>query len=103
MIIRVQEDVFDAGAELTAFTKTSPEVGAVVTFTGIVRDVPGGLQGMEIEHYPGMTTKAITGTFLEKRNDRCRGVMGRSKRRRRSGIRPLVLTLTPIISHADDT
>jgi len=65
MIIRVQEDVFDAGAELTAFTKTSPDVGAVVTFTGIVRDVPGGLQGMEIEHYPGMTTKAITAIATE--------------------------------------
>lgn len=30
-----------------------------MTFTGIVRDVPGGLVSMEIEHYPGMTEKAL--------------------------------------------
>jgi molybdopterin synthase catalytic subunit len=59
MIIRVQEDIFDSGAELNAFATARPEVGAIVTFTGLVRDVAGGLRGMEIEHYPGMTAKAI--------------------------------------------
>ena len=34
-------------------------MGAVVTFTGIVRDVGGGLDAMEIEHYPGMTERAL--------------------------------------------
>lgn len=59
MIIRVQQELFDAGAELNAFAKDRPDVGAIVTFTGVVRDVAGGLQKMEIEHYPGMTVKAI--------------------------------------------
>ena len=59
MIIRVQEGHFDAGVELNAFTTERPDVGAIVTFTGVVRDVAGGLKGMEIEHYPGMTAKAI--------------------------------------------
>ncbi|MEL6572596.1 MAG: molybdenum cofactor biosynthesis protein MoaE [Pseudomonadota bacterium] len=59
MLVRVQADLFDAGAELNAFAKGRTDVGAIVTFSGLVRDVPGGLQGMEIEHYPGMTTTAI--------------------------------------------
>lgn len=60
MQVRVQTDAFDAGAELNAFTAAVPGAGAVVSFTGIVRDVAGGLSVMEIEHYPGMTEKAIT-------------------------------------------
>ena len=36
-------------------------MGAIVTFTGIVRDLPGDpLEAMEIEHYPGMTEAALT-------------------------------------------
>jgi len=61
----VQSAVFDAGAELNAFAKDRPDVGAIVTFSGLVRDVPGGLQGMEIEHYPGMTTKALEAIAAE--------------------------------------
>ena len=35
-------------------------MGAIVTFTGVVRDLPGDpLQAMEIEHYPGMTEAAL--------------------------------------------
>jgi molybdopterin synthase catalytic subunit len=59
MAVRVQPDPFDAGAELNAFAAAVPGAGAVVSFTGIVRDVAGGLTMMEIEHYPGMTEKAI--------------------------------------------
>lgn len=59
MTVRVQEAVFDAGAELNAFTARLAGAGAVVSFTGIVRD-PGGLVAMEIEHYPGMTEAAIS-------------------------------------------
>jgi len=59
MRVVVQAELFDAGAELNAFAKGRPDVGAIVTFSGLVRDVPGGLRGMEIEHYPGMTAKAI--------------------------------------------
>ncbi|MBR9652102.1 molybdenum cofactor biosynthesis protein MoaE [Thalassovita aquimarina] len=60
MIIRVQSEPFDLGAETNAFADAQNGMGAVVTFTGIVRDLPGeGLDRMEIEHYPGMTEKAL--------------------------------------------
>ncbi|CUH66120.1 Molybdopterin synthase catalytic subunit [Thalassovita gelatinovora] len=60
MILRVQSEPFDLGAETDTFAKAQSGMGAVVTFTGIVRDLPGaGLDRMEIEHYPGMTEKAL--------------------------------------------
>ena len=61
MDIRVQEDTFDLGDEANAFAARQKGMGAVVTFTGIVRDLgEGDLQAMQIEHYPGMTEKAIS-------------------------------------------
>lgn len=60
MRIAVQEARFDLGAESVAFADAAKGAGAVVTFTGIVRDNGGALAAMEIEHYPGMTEKAIT-------------------------------------------
>ena len=61
MRVVVQEEVFDPGAELSAFAKGRSDMGAIVTFSGIVRDVIGdALQGMDIEHYPGMTEAALT-------------------------------------------
>ena len=66
MRIAVQAEAFDPGAELTAFSAGHRDMGAAVTFTGIVRDLPGGgLEAMEIEHYPGMTAKAIRGMAEE--------------------------------------
>ncbi|ARO13728.1 molybdopterin synthase catalytic subunit [Ketogulonicigenium robustum] len=59
MDIRVQEAPFDAGAELNAFTAAAGGAGAVVSFSGLVRDVAGGLQMLEVEHYPGMTELAL--------------------------------------------
>lgn len=60
MRIAVQSDAFDMGAEASAFAAGLPQVGAIVTFTGIVRDsAQGDLTAMEIEHYPGMTERAI--------------------------------------------
>lgn len=59
MRLSVQEQSFDAGAEANAFTAGISGAGAVVTFTGIVRDNAGTLAAMEIEHYPGMTERAI--------------------------------------------
>ncbi len=59
MSVRVQTDPFDPGAELSAFSKGRTDVGAVVSFTGVVRDTDGTLEAMEIEHYPGMTERAI--------------------------------------------
>lgn len=61
MRIVVQDAPFDPGQETNTFAAGHADVGAVVTFTGIVRDVPGDpLQVMEIEHYPGMTEAALT-------------------------------------------
>ncbi|GGX55750.1 molybdopterin synthase catalytic subunit [Tateyamaria omphalii] len=60
MRIVVQDIPFDFGAEAAAFAEGRAESGAVVTFTGIVRDVDGGLKAMEIEHYPGMTEGALS-------------------------------------------
>ncbi|KNX41172.1 Molybdopterin synthase catalytic subunit [Roseovarius tolerans] len=59
MDIRVQEAPFDLGVEANAFAARQSGMGAVVTFTGIVRDLGGDLSAMEIEHYPGMTEKAL--------------------------------------------
>ncbi|WP_300531656.1 molybdenum cofactor biosynthesis protein MoaE [uncultured Mameliella sp.] len=60
MRVVVQEAPFDFGAEAAVFAAGRHDMGAVVTFTGIVRDLQGGgLEAMEIEHYPGMTEKAL--------------------------------------------
>ncbi len=60
MKILVQAEPFDAGAELNSFSAAQSNMGAVVSFSGIVRDLPsGGLQQMDIEHYPGMTERAL--------------------------------------------
>ncbi|MRX49135.1 molybdenum cofactor biosynthesis protein MoaE [Paracoccus sp. S-4012] len=56
MAARVQESAFDLGAELAGF---GAGAGAVVSFTGLVRDEGGRLAGLEIEHYPGMTERAL--------------------------------------------
>ena len=59
MRLSVQQAAFDLGAESNAFAAAAKGAGAVVTFTGLVRDNGGQLQAMEIEHYPGMTERAI--------------------------------------------
>ena len=58
-MIRVQAMPFDPGGELNTFSGGVAGVGAIVSFTGVVRDVVGGLSNMIIEHYPGMTEKAL--------------------------------------------
>ncbi len=60
MRVRVQSEPFSYGAECADFGQGGRDVGAVVTFLGVVRDDSGTLARMEIEHYPGMTEKAIT-------------------------------------------
>ncbi len=68
MRIEVQAEPFDYGQECSRFTAGCGGAGAVVTFAGIVRDhAGGGLEAMEIEHYPGMTARAITGIAAEAR------------------------------------
>ncbi len=67
MPLRVQSEAFDLGAESNAFAASVPGAGAVVTFTGLVRDNGGALKAMEIEHYPGMTEKAISAIMDQAR------------------------------------
>ncbi len=65
MAVRVQAAAFDAGAEANGFAAGLAQAGALVTFTGLVRDNGGTLQAMEIEHYPGMTERAIAAMVAE--------------------------------------
>ena len=60
----MQEAPFDVGAEVNAFTAGVSGAGAVVSFTGLVRG-DGGIAGLEIEHYPGMTESAIAAMVAE--------------------------------------
>jgi molybdopterin synthase catalytic subunit len=55
--VRVQSDDFDVASEIKALTQGRTDIGAVVTFTGLVRGSAGGreLLSMTLEHYPGMT------------------------------------------------
>ena len=62
-MIRVQTADFDPGLELEQLRKEHPaQAGAMVSFTGLVRDLNAGEQvaQMTLEHYPGMTEKALT-------------------------------------------
>jgi len=61
MIIRVQTADFDLNAELAQLRQDNPGIGAVVSFVGLVRDINDGqnISAMELEHYPGMTEKAL--------------------------------------------
>ena len=54
-MIRVQTEDFDVGAEIAALTCGRTDIGALVTFTGTVRDQAGAVTEMTLEHYPGMT------------------------------------------------
>ena len=66
MRILVQSEPFDVGAETAQFARGYDHVGALVTFTGIVRNNDAGtLTEMQIEHYPGMTEKALTAIATE--------------------------------------
>jgi molybdopterin synthase catalytic subunit len=60
-MIRVQREDFDVGAELKALTRGRHEIGGVVSFVGLVRDVAGDsrIGAMTLEHYPGMTEKQL--------------------------------------------
>lgn len=70
-MIRVQREDFDVGAEIAALKKDRPEIGAIVSFTGLVRDISHGkdVNAMTLEHYPGMTEKALA-EIEEEANER---------------------------------
>lgn len=60
-MIRVQRDIFDIGKEIESLTKGRTDIGAVVSFTGLVRDFNDGSEvtGLSLEHYPGMTEREL--------------------------------------------
>ena len=70
-MIRVQEADFDVGAEIEALVAGRRDIGAVVTFTGLVRDfapaAAGAITAMRLEHYPGMTEKQLAAIEAEAR------------------------------------
>jgi molybdopterin synthase catalytic subunit len=67
--VTIQQADFDLGAEVAALREGDPQVGAVATFLGTVRDRNDGatVSAMELEHYPGMTERAIESMVAEAR------------------------------------
>lgn len=65
--IRVQETALDALAEVAPVYGGRPSVGGVVSFVGLMRDTNVGEQvsAMTLEHYPGMTEKALAAIVAE--------------------------------------
>ena len=61
MTVKIQTADFDVSAEIATLRKNDPKIGAVASFIGVVRDVNDGsaVAEMTLEHYPGMTEKAI--------------------------------------------
>ena len=62
MAIRVQIEDFDVGLELNKLRLANPNIGALVSFIGQVRDINDGnaINTLLLEHYPEMTEKALT-------------------------------------------
>jgi molybdopterin synthase catalytic subunit len=60
-MIRVQHDEFDVNAEIARLRAANPRIGAIACFIGVVRDLNEGaaVASMTLEHYPGMTEKAL--------------------------------------------
>jgi molybdopterin synthase catalytic subunit len=61
MPVRVQSEDFDIGAEIARLRAGNPSVGAIASFVGTVRDTNDDerVGAMTLEHYPGMTEKAL--------------------------------------------
>lgn len=67
--VTIQGADFDVAAELAALREGDAGVGAVAAFVGTVRDRgdAGSVNAMELEHYPGMTERAIEAMIEESR------------------------------------
>jgi molybdopterin synthase catalytic subunit len=59
-VIRVQQEDFDIGSEIARLKAGRSDIGAIVTFTGTVRDRAGAVAEMTLEHYPGMTEAELS-------------------------------------------
>ena len=66
-MIKVQTEPFDAGAELKRLKQARRDIGGVAMFVGTVRDLSHGrdVSAMTLEHYPGMTERALAGIEAE--------------------------------------
>jgi molybdopterin synthase catalytic subunit len=69
LTVRVTHDDFDAGREIAALRAGDTRVGAVASFIGTMRDVNDAAQvsAMTLEHYPGMTEKALADIVAQAR------------------------------------
>jgi molybdopterin synthase catalytic subunit len=69
MKILVQTEAFDLGAEVDAMSKGRTDIGAIASFVGLARDMNdgSGVAAMTLEHYPGMTEKALAALVDEAR------------------------------------
>jgi molybdopterin synthase catalytic subunit len=67
--VSVQTGDFDVAAEMDALVAGDRDIGAVVCFTGLVREMTGAgaITAMELEHYPGMTERALEAIVAEAR------------------------------------
>ena len=61
--VRVQAEPFDAGAEMAALLDGREDVGGLGCFVGVVRG--GDIVAMTLEHYPGMTERALAAIAAE--------------------------------------
>jgi molybdopterin synthase catalytic subunit len=68
-VVRVQEADFDLGAELAGLRRDKPQIGALASFVGLVRELndAAGVSELTLEHYPGMTEKALEEIVSEAR------------------------------------
>jgi molybdopterin synthase catalytic subunit len=71
MKIAVQTEAFDLGAEVDAMSKGRTDIGAIASFVGLARDLNegSGVTAMTLEHYPGMTEKALA-ALVDEANTR---------------------------------
>lgn len=69
MTVRITTEDFDAGREIAALRAHDRRVGAIASFIGTVRDVneDASVTAMTLEHYPGMTEKALHAIVEEAR------------------------------------
>ena len=67
MLVSVQREPFDVSTEISRLQAGRTEIGAIASFVGVVRDLNEGshLSAMELEHYPGMTERAIEEVILK--------------------------------------
>jgi molybdopterin synthase catalytic subunit len=69
-MIRVQDQAFDVGNEVNTIKRGKTQIGGTAVFVGTVRDINDGkdVSALTLEHYPGMTEKALADIEAEARS-----------------------------------